>query len=55
MLQDYEAGRSVELEAVVGVVLGERPAVAMRVARTVYACAKMLDEARGARRAAARA
>ena len=51
MLQDFEAGRSMELEAVVGAVveLGERLGVAMPATRAVYACAKLLDEHRGAR------
>ena len=46
MLQDYEAGRPLELEAVVGAVveLGERLGLPMPVTRTVYACAKLLDE-----------
>src|ERR1019366_3866924 len=46
MLQDLEAGRPLELEAIVGAVveLGERLEVPMPVTRTVYACAKMLDE-----------
>jgi 2-dehydropantoate 2-reductase len=46
MLQDYEAGRPIELEAIVGAVveLGDRLGVAMPATRTVYACAKMLDE-----------
>ncbi|HEY1913002.1 MAG TPA: 2-dehydropantoate 2-reductase [Vicinamibacterales bacterium] len=45
MLQDFEAGRPMELEAIVGAVveLGQRVGVAMPVTRTVYACAKMLD------------
>ena len=48
MLQDLEAGRPMELEAIVGAVveLGERLGVPMPVTRTVYACAKMLDEKR---------
>ena len=48
MLQDFEAGRPLEIEAIVGAVveLGERLGVAMPVTRTVYACAKMLDEKR---------
>ena len=56
MLQDFEAGRPMELEAVVGAVveLGERLGVAMSSTRAVYACAKMLDEHRD-RRVAARA
>jgi len=51
MLQDYEAGRPMELEAVVGgvVELGERLGVAMPATRAVYACTQMLDEHRGAR------
>jgi 2-dehydropantoate 2-reductase len=49
MLQDLEAGRPLELEAVVGAVveLGERMDVAMPHTRTVYACAKLLSECRG--------
>ena len=52
MLQDWEAGRPMELEAVVGAVveLGERLGVAMPATRAVYACAKLLDEHRGQRR-----
>jgi 2-dehydropantoate 2-reductase len=48
MLQDFEAGRPMELEAIVGAVveLGERLGIAMPATRTVYACAKMLDEKR---------
>jgi 2-dehydropantoate 2-reductase len=48
MLQDYEAGRPMELEAIVGAVveLGERLGVPMPATRTVYACAKMLDDKR---------
>jgi len=48
MLQDYEAGRPMELEAIVGAVveLGDRLGVPMPVTRTVYACAKMLDDKR---------
>ena len=46
MLQDFEAGRPLELEAVVGAVveLGERLGVPMPATQTVYACAKMLSE-----------
>ena len=46
MLQDLEAGRPLELEAVVGAVveLGERLNVPMPYTRTVYACAKLLAE-----------
>ena len=51
MLQDYEAGRPMELEAVVGAVieLGERLGVSMPATRAVYACTKLLDEHRGQR------
>jgi 2-dehydropantoate 2-reductase len=49
MLQDWEAGRPMELEAVVGAVveLGERLGVAMPSTSAVYACVKFLDERRG--------
>jgi len=48
MLQDLEAGRPMELEAIVGAVveLGDRLHVPMPSTRTVYACAKLLDEKR---------
>jgi 2-dehydropantoate 2-reductase len=48
MLQDYEAGRPMELDAIVGAVveLGDRLNVLMPVTRTVYACAKLLNEIR---------
>jgi 2-dehydropantoate 2-reductase len=48
MLQDLEAGRPLELEAVVGAVveLGDRLGVAMPATRAVYAAAKLLDEKR---------
>jgi 2-dehydropantoate 2-reductase len=51
MLQDWEAGRPMELEAVVGAVveLGDRLGVPMPATRAVYACAKLLDEHRGQR------
>jgi 2-dehydropantoate 2-reductase len=51
MLQDLEAGRPMELEAVVGAVveLGDRLAVPMPATRALYACAKLLDEHRGRR------
>jgi 2-dehydropantoate 2-reductase len=44
MLQDLEAGRPLELEAVVGAVveLGERLRIPMPHTGTVYACAKLL-------------
>ncbi len=46
MLQDLEAGRSMELEALVGAVveLGERVDIPMPYTRTVYACAKLLSD-----------
>jgi len=46
MLQDLEAGRPMEIEAVVGAVveLGERLGVSMPSTRAVYACVKMLDD-----------
>jgi 2-dehydropantoate 2-reductase len=54
MLQDYEAGRPMELEAVVGAVVevGERLGVPMPSTRAVYACTKLLNEKalRGVRR-----
>jgi 2-dehydropantoate 2-reductase len=48
MLQDLEAGRPMELEAVVGAVveLGERLGVPMPSTRAVYACARLLNEKR---------
>ena len=48
MLQDLEAGRAMELEAVVGAVveLGERFNLPMVHTRTVYSCAKLLSECR---------
>jgi len=53
MLQDYEAGRPMELEAVVGAVveLGSRLGVSMPATRAMYACARFLDDARAAQRA----
>jgi 2-dehydropantoate 2-reductase len=46
MLQDLEAGRPMELEALVGAVveLGERVGLPMTCTRTVYHCAKLLAE-----------
>jgi len=46
MLQDLEAGRPMELEAIVGAVveLGERLNIPMPHTRTVYACARLLAE-----------
>ena len=54
MLQDWESGRPMELDAVVGAVveLGERLGVAMPATRAVYACAKLLDEHRARRQQA---
>jgi 2-dehydropantoate 2-reductase len=51
MLQDYEAGRPMEIEAIVGAVLelGERLGVPTPATRAVYACAKLLDVHRGER------
>lgn len=51
MLQDLEAGRPMELEAVVGAVveLGERVGVPMPATRAVYGCTKLLDERRSLR------
>jgi 2-dehydropantoate 2-reductase len=48
MLQDYEAGRSMELDAIVGAVveLGERLGVPTPATQVVYACARMLDDKR---------
>jgi 2-dehydropantoate 2-reductase len=50
MLQDLEAGRPLELEAIVGGVLevGERIGLPMPHTRSVYACTKLLAERRGA-------
>jgi 2-dehydropantoate 2-reductase len=46
MLQDLEAGRPMELEAIVGAVteLGERLQIPMPHTRAVYACARLLSE-----------
>jgi 2-dehydropantoate 2-reductase len=48
MLQDLEAGRPMEIEAVVGAVveLGDRLGVPMPATHAVYACEKLLDERR---------
>jgi 2-dehydropantoate 2-reductase len=45
MLQDLEAGRSLEIEPIVGAVveLGARLGIDMPQTRTVYACTKLLD------------
>ncbi len=49
MLQDLEAGRPMEIEAVVGAVveLGERLGLPMTHTRAVYACAKLLGQVHG--------
>jgi 2-dehydropantoate 2-reductase len=46
MLQDLEAGRPMELEALVGAVveLGERVGLAMTCTRTIYNCTRLLAE-----------
>ena len=46
MLQDVEAGRPMELEAVVGasIELGERLGIPMPATRAVYACAALLND-----------
>jgi 2-dehydropantoate 2-reductase len=46
MMQDLEAGRPIELEALVGSVveLGERVGLAMPYTRTVYSCTRLLAE-----------
>jgi 2-dehydropantoate 2-reductase len=51
MLQDLEAGRPMEIDAVVGAVveLGDRLGVPIPATRAVYACARMLDEKRQAK------
>lgn len=48
MLQDLDAGRPLELEALVGSVVevGERVGVPMPHTRTVYSCAKLLAQSR---------
>ena len=50
MLQDLEAGRPLEIEAIVGAVveLGERLSVPMPHTRSVYACTKLLEKAAAA-------
>jgi 2-dehydropantoate 2-reductase len=52
MLQDLEAGRPMELEALVGAVveLGEKVGLPMTVTRTVYNCAKLLSQSAQAAR-----
>ena len=53
MLQDLEAGRPMELEALVGAVveLGERVGVPMPYTQTVYGCAKLLGHSAAAQAA----
>jgi len=48
MLQDLEAGRPMEIDAVVGAVveLGDRLGVPMPATRAIYSCVKLLDERR---------
>jgi 2-dehydropantoate 2-reductase len=50
MLQDMEAGRPMELEALVGAIveLGERVGLPMSYTRTVYNCVKLLAQANSA-------
>jgi len=52
MLQDLEAGRPMELEAIVGAVIevGERLGLPMTHTRAVYACARLLAEKSSPRR-----
>jgi 2-dehydropantoate 2-reductase len=52
MLQDLEAGRPIELEALVGagVELGERVGLPMPYTRTVYSCTKLLAECAASQR-----
>ena len=52
MLQDLEAGRPIELEALVGAVveLGERVGLPMPHTRTVYSCTKLLAECAASQR-----
>jgi 2-dehydropantoate 2-reductase len=55
MLQDLEAGRPMELEALVGAVveLGERVGLPMTVTRTIYNCTKLLAQSTAANAAPA--
>jgi 2-dehydropantoate 2-reductase len=52
MLQDLEAGRPIELEALVGAVveLGERVGLPMPYTRTVYSCTKLLAQSAASQR-----
>ena len=49
MLQDLEAGRPLEIEAVAGAVIeiGERLGLTLPYTRSVYACTKLLAKVRG--------
>ena len=49
MLQDLEAGRPLEIEAVAGAVIeiGERLGLTLPYTRSVYACIKLLAKVRG--------
>jgi 2-dehydropantoate 2-reductase len=51
MLQDFEVGRPMELDAIVGAVveLADRLDVPMPVTKTIYACAKLLETTRRSR------
>jgi 2-dehydropantoate 2-reductase len=51
MLQDLEAGRPLELDAIAGAALelGDRLGVPMPSTRAVYACTKLLEKQRGAK------
>jgi 2-dehydropantoate 2-reductase len=52
MLQDFEAGRPIEVEALVGAVveLGERVGLPMPYTRTVYSCTRLLAQCAAAQR-----
>jgi|SRR5579871_138510 len=52
MLQDFESGRPMELDGIVGAVveLADKLGVPVPCTRTVYAAAKLMDETRGARK-----
>ena len=48
MLQDLEAGRPMELESVVGVVIerGDKLGLPMPLTRTLYSCTRLLEQVR---------
>ena len=48
MLQDFEAGKPTELEAIVGAVieLGAKIGIELPNTKSVYACVKLLESAR---------